>query len=51
MAGAYGMAQSSNYNSRGRPAEVLVQGDAFRVVRRREHVNDQLALERSDADA
>ena len=51
MAGAYGMAQSSNYNSRGRPAEVLVQGGAFRVVRRREHVNDQLALERPDADA
>ena len=28
MAGAYGMAQSSNYNARGRPAEVLVRGDA-----------------------
>ena len=49
-AGAYGMAQSSNYNSRGRPAEVLVQGGDFRVVRRREHINDQLALERLDAD-
>ena len=49
-AGAYGMAQSSNYNARGRPAEVLVEGDRFRVVRRREHINDQLALERIDAD-
>ena len=48
-AGAYGMAQSSNYNTRGRPAEVLVEGDRFRVVRRREHINDQLALERTDA--
>ena len=48
-AGAYGMAQSSNYNARGRPAEVLVEGDRFRVVRRREHINDQLALERIDA--
>ena len=49
-AGAYGMVQSSNYNARGRPAEVLVEGDRFRVVRRREHINDQLALERIDAD-
>ena len=49
-AGAYGMAQSSNYNSRGRPAEVLVQGGRFRVVRRREHINHQLALERLTAD-
>ena len=48
-AGAYGMAQSSNYNTRGRPAEVLVEGEGFRVVRRREHINDQLALERMDA--
>ena len=47
-AGAYGMAQSSNYNTRGRPAEVLVEGEGFRVVRRREHINDQLALERMD---
>ena len=44
-AGAYGMALSSNYNSRSRPPEVLVQGDAFRVVRRRETVRDQLAPE------
>lgn len=44
-AGAYGMVQSSNYNTRPRPAEVLVDGDRFRVVRRRETTRDQLALE------
>lgn len=44
-AGAYGMVQSSNYNSRPRPAEVLVDGDAFEVVRRRETSADQLRLE------
>jgi diaminopimelate decarboxylase len=46
-AGAYGMVQSSNYNSRGRPAEVLVDDTGFRVVRRREHINDQIALEQN----
>ncbi len=45
-AGAYGMAQSSNYNSRGRAAEVLVRDGGFKLVRRREHIDDQLALER-----
>ena len=44
-AGAYGMALSSNYNSRGRAAEVLVQGGRFRVIRRREQIGDLLALE------
>ncbi len=44
-AGAYGMVQSSNYNSRPRPPEVLVEGDTFRVVRRRETTNDLLHLE------
>jgi diaminopimelate decarboxylase len=44
-AGAYGMVQASNYNTRSRPAEVLVEGDSFRVVRRRETVRDQLRLE------
>jgi len=39
-AGAYGMAQSSNYNTRPRPAEVLVDGDRFRVIRRRETPED-----------
>lgn len=50
-AGAYGMAQSSNYNSRGRPAEVLVVGESFSVVRDREHINDQLRLERLALEA
>ena len=35
-AGAYGFAQSSNYNSRPRAAEVLVEGDHWRIVRNRE---------------
>ncbi len=39
-AGAYGFAQSSNYNSRRRPAEVLVQGNRFRVIRCRETYAD-----------
>ena len=44
-AGAYGMVQSSNYNSRGRAAEVLVDDEGFRVVRSRENINDQMDLE------
>jgi diaminopimelate decarboxylase len=44
-AGAYGMALASNYNSRPRPAEVLVSGKSARVVRRRETVRDLLKLE------
>jgi diaminopimelate decarboxylase len=43
--GAYGMVQASNYNSRPRPAEVLVDGGDFKVVRRRETSSDQLRLE------
>ena len=39
-AGAYAMTQSSNYNSRPRPAEVLVDGDRFHVIRRRETIED-----------
>jgi diaminopimelate decarboxylase len=39
-AGAYGFAMSSNYNSRPRAAEVLVKGDRFAVVRRRESLED-----------
>ena len=44
-AGAYGMAQSSNYNSRLRPAEVLVDGKSHRLIRRREEMRDLLATE------
>ncbi|MTI14423.1 diaminopimelate decarboxylase [Sansalvadorimonas verongulae] len=44
-AGAYGMVMASNFNTRGRPAEVLVSGDKADIVRRRETLADQLALE------
>ncbi len=46
--GAYGMSMSSNYNSRPRAAEVLVEGDGYRLCRRRETYQDLLAPE-SDA--
>ena len=39
-AGAYGFVMTSTYNARGRPAEVLVEGDRFAVVRRRETASD-----------
>ncbi len=39
-AGAYGFSMASNYNSRPRPAEVLVKGDRWAVVREREHLAD-----------
>jgi diaminopimelate decarboxylase len=39
-AGAYGMSQTSNYNARCRPAEVLVNGRRFRTIRRRETQRD-----------
>jgi diaminopimelate decarboxylase len=45
-AGAYGMSQSSNYNTRLRPAEVLVEGSKARLIRRRETMDDLLAPER-----
>lgn len=44
-AGAYGFTMSSNYNSRPRTPEVLVDGDAFSVIRRRETYEDLVALE------
>ncbi len=44
-AGAYGMSLSSNYNTRARPAEVLVEGAAARVVRRRESFKELFAAE------
>lgn len=45
-AGAYGMVLSSNYNTRPRPAEVLVSGKSTKVIRRRETNADLLRLER-----
>lgn len=43
-AGAYGYAMSSTYNSRPRPAEVLVDGDDVRLIRRRETLDDIMGL-------
>lgn len=39
-AGAYGFVMASNYNSRPRPAEVMVDGERFQVVRRREQISE-----------
>jgi diaminopimelate decarboxylase len=43
--GAYGYVLASNYNSRPRPAEVLVEGGALRLIRRRETFDDLMAGE------
>jgi diaminopimelate decarboxylase len=50
-AGAYGMSMASNYNSRPRPAEVLVDGDRALEVRAREDVRSLFALEKRLGDA
>jgi diaminopimelate decarboxylase len=44
-AGAYGMSLASNYNSRPRPVELLVQGKQVKVIRKRESVKELLARE------
>lgn len=44
-AGAYGMSMSSNYNTRPRAAEIMVDGDKSIVIRQREKVQDLFALE------
>jgi diaminopimelate decarboxylase len=44
-AGAYGFAMASNYNSRPRPAEVLVDGDRFAIVTERERYEDLVGRE------
>jgi diaminopimelate decarboxylase len=44
-AGAYGFSMSSNYNSRGRAPEVVIDGAKVRLVRRRETPDDLMALE------
>ena len=44
-AGAYCTSMASNYNSRGRAAEVMVDGQQASLLRRRETINDQLATE------
>ena len=44
-AGAYGMSMASNYNTRGRAAEIMVDGDTCHVIRQREKIADLFALE------
>jgi diaminopimelate decarboxylase len=44
-AGAYGMSMSSNYNTRPRAAEVMVDGDQCYLIRKREKISDLFALE------
>lgn len=44
-AGAYGMTMSSNYNTRPRAAEVMIDGDTMHLIRRRETINDLYAHE------
>jgi len=44
-AGAYGMVLTSNYNTRPRPAEILVSGKSAKMIRRREKVSDLLRAE------
>ena len=39
-AGAYGFVASTNYNSRPRPPEILVEGERYRVIRKREGYDD-----------
>jgi diaminopimelate decarboxylase len=48
-AGAYGMSMSSNYNSRPRATEILVEGSGAHLVRRRESVDELFAHERIPA--
>jgi diaminopimelate decarboxylase len=44
--GAYGAVLASNYNTRGRAAEVLVDGTRAKVIKRRENVRDQMKMEK-----
>ncbi|MBE0514645.1 diaminopimelate decarboxylase [Sulfurimonas sp.] len=45
-AGAYGFGMGSNYNTRGRSAEVAIKGGAAKLIRRREEFEDLVALEK-----
>jgi diaminopimelate decarboxylase len=45
-AGAYGFTMASNYNTRGRAAEVLVDGEKFSIIRKRESYEDLIELEK-----
>ena len=44
--GAYGFSTASNYNNRPRAPEVLIDGDIYKVIRRRETLEDLVAAER-----
>jgi diaminopimelate decarboxylase len=46
-AGAYGSSMSSNYNSRPLAAEVLIDEERVRLIRRRQTIDDLLLLERT----
>lgn len=46
-AGAYGFSMSSNYNSRPRAAEIMVDGEQMHLVRRRESISDLMHLEQT----
>lgn len=46
-AGAYGMSMASNYNTRPRAAEIMVDGDKTFVIRQREKITDLFALEKT----
>ena len=45
-AGAYGFTMASNYNTRPMPAEVLVDGKNFKIIRKRQSYEDMIALEK-----
>jgi diaminopimelate decarboxylase len=45
-AGAYAFTMASNYNARGRAPEILVDGDKFEIIRKRESYEDLIALEK-----
>jgi len=49
-AGAYGFVMASNYNSRPRPAEVIVDGDRYAIVTERENYPDLIRQERAAPD-
>ena len=49
-AGAYGFGMGSNYNTRGRSAEVAVEAGVARLIRRRESFDDLIALEKEFLD-
>ena len=49
-AGAYGFVMASNYNSRPRPPEILVEGDRFAVIRERETYDDLVRHERVEPE-